>query len=43
MKQLILTLLLAASIGAAFVVTSAITASAGDNCYRADTPSNQIP
>jgi hypothetical protein len=43
MKQFILAILLAAGIGAAFVVTSGITASAGDNCYRADTPTNNQP
>lgn len=45
MKQVILALLLAASIGAAFVAYSGISAFAGSNVgnYRADVPSGNQP
>jgi uncharacterized protein (UPF0333 family) len=40
MKQLILAVVLAIGIGAAFVVSSGISAAIADNCVRTDAPSN---
>jgi hypothetical protein len=41
MKQLLLAVLLALALGAAFVVTSGIQSIAGDQCAAVDNPDNQ--
>jgi hypothetical protein len=43
MKQLILAVMLAITVGVAFVAYSGVTANAGANCLRADAPADQIP
>jgi hypothetical protein len=43
MKQFILALMLAITVGVVFVAYSGLTANAGANCQKIDTPAEQIP
>ena len=43
MKQFILALMLAITVGVVFLVDSGLTTSSGADCLRVDNPAEQIP